>query len=96
MRQEVRQWRDDSMMNWLNDVNKGVRAIIDVVTGEGFAAGREWPLYLPLGEAAELAIREKMDKVTRVMDEWHDFIVDMNPDGAPRPAPGNSKSNVEL
>jgi hypothetical protein len=101
MRQEIRQWRENSMVTWLNDVNKGVKAIIDVVTGEGFAAGRDWPLYLPLGEAAEVAVREKADKVKRVLDEWHDFIVDMDPNVENVPASGSapgpsSGSSVEI
>jgi hypothetical protein len=81
----MRRWKKANEKAWLNDPNKGVKAIVGVVIGEGFAAWREWPLYLPLGEAAVRAIRDKT-KIQRAVDEWHDFIVDMSPDDAPGPS----------
>ncbi|KAH0828727.1 hypothetical protein J3R83DRAFT_3138 [Lanmaoa asiatica] len=36
------------------DPAKAMNAVVDVVRGEGVAAGREWPLYLVLGKDAEI------------------------------------------
>ena len=58
------------------DPAKAMRVLADVVRGEGVAAGKEWPLYLPLGVEAEVAIRGKCKRVTGVLDVWGDVIRD--------------------
>lgn len=60
------------------DPTKAMRAVVDVVRGEGRAAGKAWPLYLPLGIAAEKTIREKCERMTGVLEEWKDVIRDVN------------------
>ncbi|TDL27961.1 short-chain oxidoreductase [Rickenella mellea] len=47
-------------------------AIVDVVRGEGAAAGRAWPGMLALGEDAEGDIREKLGSVEGNLNEWKD------------------------
>ena len=56
------------------DPVKGMNALVDVVRGEGFAKGRAWPLYLPLGVEAEDAIRERYKAIDGVMVEWDPLI----------------------
>ena len=58
------------------DPAKAMRVLADVVRGEGVAEGKEWPLYLPLGAEAEVAIRDKCKRVTGVLDVWGEVIRD--------------------
>lgn len=54
------------------DPHKAVEAIIDVVTDEGAAQGREWPGYLILGNDADRDVRQKCEKVLSTLDSWTD------------------------
>lgn len=56
------------------DPDKAMEIVVDVVKGEGCAAGREWPLYLVLGKDAEADIRNKCAKVLKHLDDWHDVV----------------------
>jgi len=56
------------------DPNKAMEIVVDVVRGEGVAAGKPWPLYLVLGEDAEEAIRTKCKKMLDHLDEWRDVV----------------------
>ncbi|KAF8838181.1 NAD(P)-binding protein [Paxillus ammoniavirescens] len=56
------------------DPVKAMNAVVDVVRGEGVAAGKEWPLYLVLGRDAEIDIRNKCAKMIRHLDEWSDVV----------------------
>ncbi|KAG1758790.1 hypothetical protein EDD22DRAFT_956546 [Suillus occidentalis] len=60
------------------DPMKAMKFVVDVVRGEGVAAGREWPLYLVLGEDAERDIRNKCMMMLKHLDEWKDVIRDVN------------------
>ncbi|TFK50382.1 NAD(P)-binding protein [Heliocybe sulcata] len=60
------------------DPVKGMEAVVDVVRGEGRASGKAWPLYLPLGVAAETTIRDKCQRMMGVLGEWQDVIRDVN------------------
>ncbi|EGO03052.1 hypothetical protein SERLA73DRAFT_120042 [Serpula lacrymans var. lacrymans S7.3] len=60
------------------DPVKAMEVLVDVVKGEGIAAGKVWPLYLPLGSDADEAIRTKCDKMVGVLDEWTDLVGDLN------------------
>ncbi|KAK7041596.1 hypothetical protein VNI00_009183 [Paramarasmius palmivorus] len=55
------------------DPEKAVELIVDVVRGEGCAAGRPWPLYLPLGVDAILGIRQKCEMMTKAADDWSEL-----------------------
>jgi NAD(P)-dependent dehydrogenase (short-subunit alcohol dehydrogenase family) len=52
------------------DPVKGVARIIDVVKGEGEAAGREWSGELVLGPDAVGVIRKKCDGMLRLLSDW--------------------------
>ena len=56
------------------DPKKGVKRMIDVVTGEGMASGRKVPLRMPLGRDSLVAVREKCEETLRVCEEWEDLI----------------------
>jgi len=60
------------------DPMKVMKVVVDVVRGEGVAVGREWPLYLVLGEDAERDVRNKCTKILKHLDEWQDVIRDVN------------------
>ncbi|KAG0702630.1 hypothetical protein DFH29DRAFT_1079385 [Suillus ampliporus] len=60
------------------DPMKAMKVVVDVVRREGVAAGREWPLYLVLGEDAESDIRNKCATMVKHLDEWQDVIRDVN------------------
>ncbi|KAL0947911.1 hypothetical protein HGRIS_010545 [Hohenbuehelia grisea] len=57
------------------DPAKAMDRVVDVVRGEGVAAGRPWPLYLMLGKRADSAIREKTSKLLETLDEWKDVTL---------------------
>lgn len=65
------------------DPEKAAEIMVDAVRGEGWAEGREWstkscepgwPMYLPLGPDAEVAIRQKCEQVLETCDELGDVI----------------------
>lgn len=60
------------------DPKRAMELLVDVVRREGRAAGRPWPLYLPMGELAEAGIRAKATKMLGVLDAWKDVICDLN------------------
>ncbi|KAI0355905.1 NAD-P-binding protein [Trametes cingulata] len=62
------------------DPRKAMELLVDVVRGEGKAKGKSWPLYLPMGELADAAIRKKTGIMIEVLDEWKDAICDLNVD----------------
>ncbi|KAG1723193.1 uncharacterized protein EDB91DRAFT_182379 [Suillus paluster] len=64
--------------NQPGDPMKAMKVVVDVVRGEGVAAGREWPLYLVLGEDAETDVRNKCATMLKHLDEWQDAIRDVN------------------
>ncbi|KAL1725288.1 hypothetical protein EV714DRAFT_240127 [Schizophyllum commune] len=60
------------------DPAKAMRALVDVVRGEGKAAGRELPRYLVLGEDAVADVRNKFGRVLQVVADWEDVSTDTN------------------
>ncbi|KAL7277194.1 NAD-P-binding protein [Trametes coccinea BRFM310] len=62
------------------DAAKAMELLVDVVRGEGKAAGKPWTLYLPMGEVTDVAIRGKVKKMLEAVDEWKDTLCDMDID----------------
>lgn len=60
--------------NQPGDPQKGADRIIDLVRGEGTAAGRELPPRLPLGKDALAGIRAKCEATLKILAEWEDVI----------------------
>ncbi|KAF9235492.1 hypothetical protein BU15DRAFT_77980 [Melanogaster broomeanus] len=56
------------------DPDKAMKAVVEVVCGEGRAKGREWPLYLVLGKDAEQDVGNKCARIIRHLAEWSDVI----------------------
>ncbi|KAF7964696.1 hypothetical protein HWV62_9359 [Athelia sp. TMB] len=59
----------------LGDPEKGARLIVDVVRGEGKAAGRVIPSVLSLGSDAYTDIRAACEERIQVLDEWKEVTV---------------------
>ncbi|KAK5631562.1 hypothetical protein RRF57_007276 [Xylaria bambusicola] len=66
----------------LGDVNKGAKVIVDVLTGSGVAAGKEFPIRLPLGSDCARDIRAKMASTEALIKEWEDAILSTDHDDA--------------
>ncbi|KAI0452507.1 NAD(P)-binding protein [Xylaria acuta] len=62
------------------DVVKGARVIIDVLTGSGVAAGKEFPIRVVLGRDCMNDIRAKMARTEKLIKEWEDVIVSTDHD----------------
>ncbi|TRM60748.1 hypothetical protein BD626DRAFT_503731 [Schizophyllum amplum] len=60
------------------DPAKAMEALVDVVRGEGKAAGREIPMYLMLGEDAVSDVRTKFARVLKIVAEWEEVTTDVN------------------
>lgn len=56
------------------DPKKAVERMIDVVRGEGMAAGKEMPFRLPLGTDGMGVVREKCLATLKVCEEWQGLI----------------------
>ncbi|KAI1751850.1 NAD(P)-binding protein [Xylaria castorea] len=62
------------------DVVKGARVIVEVLTGSGVAAGKEFPVRIVLGRDCMDGIRAKMASTEKLMKEWEDVIVSTDHD----------------
>jgi len=49
-----------------------MEAVVDVVRGEGKAAGRPWPMYLILGDLGVSGVSEKCERMLSLLDDWRD------------------------
>jgi len=61
--------------NQPNDPEKGMKVVVDVVRGEGSAAGKPFPLWLALGADAIEGIRSKATRVVDNLDAYQDLSV---------------------
>ncbi|KAI0292594.1 NAD-P-binding protein [Multifurca ochricompacta] len=73
----VRDHMDNTVPKYVNipkgDPALGMGALVDVVRGEGRAAGRgPPPLWLFLGEDSMLDVRARVEKLQSTLDEWKD------------------------
>lgn len=54
-----------------SDPKLGMEVLVDVVRGEGRAAGRKsWPLWLFLGEDCMRDVRTRLNDMGSILDEW--------------------------
>ncbi|KAH7027616.1 uncharacterized protein B0I36DRAFT_413098 [Microdochium trichocladiopsis] len=60
--------------NQPGDVVKGCKVIIDVLTGTGAAEGKKRGMRLILGKDCVKAVREKMARTEKYIQEWEDVI----------------------
>ncbi|KAH9837649.1 NAD-P-binding protein [Rhodofomes roseus] len=58
--------------------SKIMALLVDVVTGEGKAAGRKTPLYLVLGKPTYAAAQAFQKRLTEEMDAWRDVAEDLD------------------
>ncbi|KAF8143501.1 hypothetical protein K438DRAFT_2109225 [Mycena galopus ATCC 62051] len=68
------------------DPAKAMEAVVDVVRGEGKAAGRPWPMYLILGDLSVSGVTERCDNILGLLDEWRDVStgLDFDPEEGKR------------
>lgn len=59
------------------DPAKAMDLLVDVVRGEGRARGREWPMWLFMGQDAYRDVRGKCDAVLRTLDAWEDLSTNL-------------------
>ncbi|RWA11865.1 hypothetical protein EKO27_g3236 [Xylaria grammica] len=62
------------------DVDKGAKVIVDVLTGSGVAAGKEFPIRVVLGRDCMNDIRAKIARTEKLIKEWEDVIVSTDHD----------------
>ncbi|CCM04640.1 uncharacterized protein FIBRA_06824 [Fibroporia radiculosa] len=62
------------------DPTKAMELLVDVVNGEGKAAGKEFPLYLLMGSLSYDAARVSLQKLCRSMELWEDVSRDLDID----------------
>ncbi|KAL1745847.1 hypothetical protein HDZ31DRAFT_62719 [Schizophyllum fasciatum] len=60
------------------DPAKAMDVLVDVVRGEGKAAGRELPRYLVLGDDAVADMRNKFGRVLQVVANWEEVTTNLN------------------
>jgi hypothetical protein len=58
-----------------NDPARGMDVVVDVVRGEGRAAGKPFPLWLALGADAVKDIRAKATRIVESLDMYQDISV---------------------
>jgi hypothetical protein len=63
------------------DINRLPGAIIDVVKGEGLAAGRPFPVRVVLGPDALDAVRQKCNEQLKLLDTWEDVSLSVMHEG---------------
>jgi hypothetical protein len=56
--------------NQTGDPAKGVNRVIDIVKGEGLAAGKEFPPWVLLGPDVLAVARKKMEDNLKLLNEW--------------------------
>lgn len=59
------------------DVKKGVRVMVDVLTGK---TGKDIPLRLPLGTDCYNAVKQKCEDTLALLEEWKDLITSTDHD----------------
>lgn len=57
------------------DPKKGVQVMIDVVHGEGGAAGKSWPAFLALGSDCYGAVKAHCEDSLKTLQEWKDVTL---------------------
>jgi NAD(P)-dependent dehydrogenase (short-subunit alcohol dehydrogenase family) len=65
------------------DLRRGAKAMMDVVTRKGIAAERPWAVRVLLGSDAVASVRQKLDELTKLVNEWKDVSrsTDRDPEG---------------
>ena len=64
--------------NQPGDPKKATDCIVDVVRGEGKAAGKTLPHRLPVGTEAFTKMRERCSEIVKICDEWEHVTTDTN------------------
>ena len=73
-----REYEQSIMDHDPGDPKDAVESMIDVVRGEGLAAGKALPLRIPIGKDAQKIVRDQCSKSLKVCEDWEDLIVSSN------------------
>lgn len=71
----------ESGKNNRGDTRKGVEVMVDVIRGEGVAAGRKFPRRLVIGPEAISSLERKCEEDLRMIKEWRDIVRATDRDG---------------
>lgn len=63
--------------NEKGDPAKAMELLVDTVRGEGQAYGREWPMWLFMGQDVYRDVRAKCARVLRTLDDWEDVATSL-------------------
>ncbi|KAF2492811.1 putative hydroxybutyrate dehydrogenase [Lophium mytilinum] len=74
LRAETTQFLQGIQGSQTGDPKKGIKVMIDVVKGEGVAAGKAMPERMPVGADALGAIRKKCEDTLAICKEWEEVI----------------------
>ncbi|KAK4105632.1 NAD(P)-binding protein [Parathielavia hyrcaniae] len=72
--EELRKALNAADGNQPGDVVKSARVIVDVLTRDGVAKGREIPARLPLGSDCLEGVRNKCESTLKMVKEWDEVI----------------------
>ena len=64
--------------NQPGDPRKATDIVVDLVHGDGVAAGKEWPERLPLGPDGVEAVRVNSKAKLGICDEWESIVSQTN------------------
>ncbi|KAH7408679.1 hypothetical protein DE146DRAFT_385749 [Phaeosphaeria sp. MPI-PUGE-AT-0046c] len=73
---QTRKALDSTDNNQPGDVKKGCKVIVDILTMEGRAEGREVPMRIPLGNDGKSVIEGKCRETLGLLEEWGGIITD--------------------
>ena len=69
------------MAHMPGDLVKGSAAMVDIIKGEGQAAGRPWAVRMALGSDGLGSARQKCAEMLQLLDRWQDVSVGTDRDG---------------
>lgn len=74
LNEEIATWQRGAYETCKGDPDKGVKVMVDIIKGEGKAAGKDLPNRIPVGPDALEAVREACRLQLAVCDEWETIV----------------------
>jgi len=73
----------DPMMYMPGDLAKVAPRMVDVIKGEGIAAGKPWTVRVLFGSDAYATVKQKCDQMSSLLESWRDVSHSTDRDGHP-------------
>lgn len=73
----------DPMMYMPGDLAKVAPRMVDVIKGEGVAAGKPWAVRVLFGSDAVATVKQKCDQMSTLLESWRDVSHSTDRDGHP-------------